>query len=126
MNKDFSVTDGHQLKPADDKYIPSLSDNNCMNYFDPNTGHLYLIVRGPATCDIKTQPVVVLKVFHSTPLHSTLPYTAVLQLGITVPEAEFFNPDTIVANIAGLLGIPAGNIRVTNIVREGSVGRSAR
>lgn len=79
-----------------------------MNYFDPNTGHLYIIVKGPATCDIKTQPVVVLK------------------MGITVPEDEFFNPDTIVANIAGLLGIPASNIRVTNIVREGSVRRRRR
>ena len=108
MNKDFSDTEGHTLKPADDKYIPALTDTNCNNYFDPNTGHLYLIVRGPATCDIKTQPVVVLK------------------MGITVEEAEFFNPDTIVANIAGLLGIPASNIRVTNIVREGSTGRRKR
>ena len=105
MNKDFSVVDGHQLKPPDDIYIPALTDNNCMNYFDPNTGHLYLIVKGPATCDIKTQPVVVLK------------------MGVTVDEAEFFNPDTIVANIAGLLGIDPSNIRVTNIVREGSVRR---
>lgn len=108
MNKDFSVIDGHQLFPPDDKYIPALTDNNCMNYFDVNTGHLYLIIKGPATCDIKTQPVVILK------------------LGITVDEAEFFNPDSIVANIAGLLGIPAANIRVTNIVREGSTGRRKR
>merc|ERR1719348_363509 len=103
MNKDFTVTDGHKLKPADDIYIPTLVDNNCNNYFDPNTGHLYLIVKGPSTCDVKTQPVVILK------------------LGITVPEAEFFDADSIVGNIAGLLGIPAANIRVTNIVREGSV-----
>jgi len=108
MNKDFSVTDGHKLKPADDMFIPSLADNNCNNYFDPNTGHLYLIVQGPATCDIKTQPVVVLK------------------LGITVNEDEFFDADSIVGNIAGLLGIPAANIRVTNIVREGSVRRRKR
>jgi len=108
MNKDFSVTDGHKLKPADDMFIPSLADNNCNNYFDPNTGHLYLIVRGPATCDIKTQPVVVLK------------------LGITVDEDEFFDADSIVGNIAGLLGIDPANIRVTNIVREGSVRRRKR
>ena len=104
MNKDFSVTDGHSLLPSDDKFIPSIdSSSNCDNYFDPNTGHLYLIVKGPSTCDVKTQPVVILK------------------LGITVPEAEFFDADSIVGNIAGLLGIPAANIRVTNIVREGSV-----
>ena len=106
MNKDFGDTVGHTLLPSEDKWIPSLtSSSNCDNYFDPNTGHLYLIVKGPSTCDIKTQPVVILK------------------LGITVPEAEFFNPDSIVGNIAGLLGIPAANIRVTNIVREGSVRR---
>ena len=109
MNKDFSVTDGHKLFPSDPKYVPSLTAGlNCDNYFDPITGHLYLLVKGPSTCDIKTQPVVILK------------------LGITVPEAEFFNPESIVANIAGLLGIPAGNIRVTNIVREGSVKRRRR
>ena len=105
MNKDFSVTEGHSLMPADDIYIPALTDPNCNNYFDPNTGHLYLIVRGPATCDIKTQPVVVLK------------------MGITVEEADFFNPDSLVANIAGLLGIPASSIRVTDIVRENSSRR---
>jgi len=105
MNKDFSDSKGHTLFPSDDKYIPSLTDNNCNNYFDPITGYLYLIVRGPATCDIKTQPVVILK------------------LGITVPDAEFFNPESIVENIAGLLGIDKANIRVTNIVREGGGGR---
>merc|ERR1719192_3156815 len=84
MNKDFSVTDGHSLLPSDDKFIPSIdSSSNCDNYFDPNTGHLYLIVKGPSTCDVKTQPVVILK------------------LGITVPEAEFFDADSIVGNIAG-------------------------
>merc|ERR1712032_28948 len=96
MNKDFSVTDGHSLLPSDNKFIPSIeSSSNCDNYFDPNTGHLYLTVKGPSTCDVKTQPVVILK------------------LGITVPEAEFFDADSIVGNIAGLLGIPAANIRVT-------------
>ena len=104
MNKDFSVTDGHKLFPSDAKWIPKLDENsNCDNYFDPITGHLYLIVKGPSTCDIKTQPVVILK------------------LGITVPEAEFFDADSIVGNIAGLLGIDPANIRITNIVREGSV-----
>ena len=112
MNKDFDDTAGHTLKPSDDKFIPKLfgddAGNNCDNYFDPNTGHLYLLVKGPATCDVKTQPVVILK------------------LGITVPEAEFFNPESIIGNIAGLLGIPLANIRVTNIVREGSVRRRRR
>ena len=82
-----------------------MSDFHCANYFDPNTGHLYLLVKKNTTCDIKTQPVVVLK------------------LGITVKEDEFFDEDKIIGNIAGLLGIPLNKIRVTNIVREGSVRR---
>ena len=104
-NKDFSVVDNLKLYPADDKYIPPMSDLHCSNYFDPNTGHLYLLVKQKSTCDIKTQPVVILK------------------LGITVKEDEFFDEDKIVGNIAGLLGIPLNKIRVTNIVREGSVRR---
>ena len=104
-NKDFSVIDNLKLFPPDNTYIPEMTDLHCANYFDPNTGHLYLLVRGKFTCDIKTQPVVVLK------------------LGITVKEDEFFDEDKIVANIAGLLGIPLNKIRITNIVREGSVRR---
>ena len=72
---------------------------------NPNTGHLYIIIKGPATCDIKTQPVVILK------------------MGVTVDIDSFFDADSIVSNIAGLLGIDPANIRVTNIVREGSVRR---
>ena len=102
-NKDFSVIDNLKLFPADDKYIPEMADQHCSNYFDPNTGHLYLLIKEKSTCDIKTQPVVVLK------------------LGITIREDEFFDEDKIVGNIAGLLGIPLNKIRVTNIVREGSV-----
>ena len=102
-NKDFSVIDNLKLFPADDSFIPPMTDQHCANYFDPNTGHLYLLVKEKSTCDIKTQPVVVLK------------------LGITIKEDEFFDEDKIVGNIAGLLGIPLNKIRVTNIVREGSV-----
>merc|ERR1719495_961483 len=45
----------------EDKYIPKFDDTHCANYFDPNTGHLYLLIKDSATCDIKTEPVVVLK-----------------------------------------------------------------
>jgi len=46
-------------------------------------------------------------------------------LGMTVPIENFFEKD-VVNNLAGLLGIDPSNIRVTNIVREGSTGRKKR
>ena len=69
---------------------------------DPWTGHLYVIIEGPATVDVKTQPVVVLK------------------MGVTVPIENFFEAN-VVGILASLLGIDPANIRVTNILREGSV-----
>jgi len=53
---------------------------------------------------VKTQPVVILK------------------MGMAVPIENFFE-ENVIGNIAGLLGIDPSNIRVTNIVREGSVRR---
>jgi len=97
----------YALKPPADEFIPALTEPNGANYFDPNSGHLYLIVKGPSTIEIKTQPIVVLK------------------LGMTVPIENFFE-ENVVANLAGLLGIDPSNIRVTNIVREGSTGRKKR
>merc|ERR1719320_1050902 len=97
----------YALLPPDDDFIPALTEPNGANYFDPNSGHLYLIVKGPSTIEIKTQPIVVLK------------------LGMTVPIENFFE-ENVVGNLAGLLGIDPANIRVTNIVREGSTGRKKR
>jgi len=106
-NKDFGSSD-YALLPPDDSFIPDiLTEANGANYFDPNTGHLYLLVKGPSFISIKTQPIVVLK------------------LGMTVPIENFFE-ENVVANLAGLLGIDPSNIRVTNIVREGSTGRKKR
>merc|ERR1712156_734650 len=105
-NLDFE-SDSYNLLPPDDSFIPALTEPQGANYFDPNSGHLYLIVKGPSTIEIKTQPIVVLK------------------LGMTVPIENFFE-ENVVGNLAGLLGIDPANIRVTNIVREGSVGRKKR
>ena len=41
---------------------------------------------------------------------------------MTVPIENFFE-ENVVGNLAGLLGIDPANIRVTNIVREGSTGK---
>jgi len=106
-NKDFSASE-YALLPPDDSFIPALTEANGANYFDPNSGHLYLIVKGPEIINIKTQPIVVLKI------------------GIVVPIENFFE-ENVVGNLAGLLGIDPSNIRVTKIVREGSVsGRKKR
>ena len=104
-NIDTTKADYSLLPPADE-FIPAMTEAHGSNYFDPNTGHLYLLIK-EGIIDIKTQPIVILK------------------LGMTVPIENFFE-ENVVANLAGLLGIDPSNIRVTNIVREGSVGRKKR
>merc|ERR1719412_3079073 len=96
----------YNLLPPGDEYIPALSEAHGSNYFDPNTGHLYILIKD-GTIDIKTQPIVVLK------------------LGMTVAIENFFE-ENVVSNLAGLLGIDPSNIRITNVVREGSVGKKKR
>ena len=106
-NLDFSSDDYNLLPPNPAEHVPTLTEPNGANFFDPGSGHLYVIVKGPAVVDIKTQPIVVLK------------------LGMTVDIENFFEED-VVNNLAGLLGIDPQNIRITNIVREGSAGRKKR
>jgi len=97
-----TTKEAYNLLPPDDSFIPALNERNGANYFDPISGHLYVNLKGPSTIDIKTQPVVVLK------------------MGMAVPIENFFE-ENVIGNIAGLLGIDPSNIRITNIVREGSV-----
>merc|ERR1719322_1877444 len=104
-NIDTTTSDYNLLTP-DSSFIPALDEAHGSNYFDPNTGHLYVLMK-EGMVDIKTQPIVILK------------------LGMTVPIENFFE-ENVVANLAGLLGIDPSNIRVTNIVRENSVGRKKR
>ena len=93
------------MLPANDAFIPSLqSEVEGANYFDPTTGFLYLLLRGTNTVDYKIQPSVVTKI------------------GATIDMDNFFEGD-VAGNIAALLGIDPKNIRVTNIVREGSARR---
>jgi len=101
-----TTSEDYNLHPPSDAYIPALDEAHGSNYFDPNTGHLYILIKD-GIVDIKTQPIVILK------------------MGLTVPIENFFE-ENVVANLAGLLGIDPSNIRVTNIVRENSVGRKKR
>ena len=108
-NKNFSDVDTLSFLKPDDSFIPKLNETNCNHFFDSRTGHLYILTNGSEPCDVKTAAVVVFK------------------LGLTVPIGEFFNPETVVDNIAGVLGIPKNKIRFTDVVREGSTsGRRKR
>jgi len=94
----------YNLKPRDDKYIPSHTGSFVAgeNYFDPVEKFLYVVVTGQKAIEIKMKPVVVFK------------------FGGSVPIDEVFNEDTIVSNIANILGIDPSLIRVSEIVKEGS------
>ena len=99
------TSDTFAMLPADDSFIPSLESLvEGANYFDPTTGFLYLLLRGTETVDYKIQPSVVTKI------------------GATIDMENFFEGD-VAGNIAALLGIDPANIRVTNIVREGTSRR---
>ena len=100
-NYDFS-SGKYNLVPPEDNHIPTMEENNGANFFDPRSGHLHIILRSPQVVTIRTQPVIILK------------------MGMAVPEENFFE-ENIINNIAGLLGIDPANIRVTKIVREGSL-----
>ena len=94
----------YNLEPRDDKYIPSHTGSFVAgeNYFDPVEKFLYVVVTGQKAIEIKMKPVVVFK------------------FGGSVPIDEVFNEDTIVSNIANILGIDPSLIRVSEIVKEGS------
>merc|ERR1719192_756893 len=100
-NIDLASPEDFQMLPPDDSYIPSLNSQvEGENYFDPTTGFLYILLRGTTPVDYRIQPSVVTKV------------------GATIDMDNFFEGD-VAGNIAALLGIDPGNIRVTNVVREG-------
>ena len=97
------TTETFSMLPPDDSYIPSLSSLvEGENYFDPNTGFLYILMRGTEdTVDYRIQPSVVTKI------------------GAVIDMDNFFEGD-VAGNIAALLGVDPSLIRVTNVVREGS------
>eukprot|EP00088_Acartia_fossae_P014166 TRINITY_DN17558_c0_g1_i1.p1 TRINITY_DN17558_c0_g1~~TRINITY_DN17558_c0_g1_i1.p1 ORF type:complete len:632 (-),score=102.60 TRINITY_DN17558_c0_g1_i1:124-2019(-) len=99
------TSDVFNLLPPDDSFIPSLSSQvEGENYFDPNTGFLYILMSGSEIIDYRIQPSVVTKI------------------GAVIDMDNFFEGD-VAGNIAALLGVDPSLIRVTNVVREGSVRR---
>ena len=100
-NYDFATAN---LKKPDDSYIPLLiSKRDGENYFDPLTGYLYLLLTGENVVDYKIQPQVVTKI------------------GTVIDIDDIFEGDDVAFKLAALLGVDPSLIRVTEIVREGSV-----
>ncbi|XP_076865903.1 fibrocystin-L-like isoform X2 [Brachyhypopomus gauderio] len=91
-----------------DQYKPGFDSSHGSNYFDPDYKMLHILVRGSEPVQVRTSPLLIIAF--------NLP---------AMTEAEFFG-DKLVRNLALFLRIPANMIRVTNIVREGSVATRRR
>uniref|UniRef100_W5KUJ5 PKHD1 like 1, tandem duplicate 2 n=1 Tax=Astyanax mexicanus TaxID=7994 RepID=W5KUJ5_ASTMX len=99
-------TDYTLLEPTyTGQYVPKLSSPIGSNFFDPDYKMLYVLVQGSTPVEIRTSPVLFIAF--------NLP---------AMTEAEFFG-DTLVANLAAFLRVPANMIRISKIIREGSARR---
>ena len=86
------------------EFLPSIQNGNSGdNYVDQEERMLYVLVKGPGMIDIKLTPQVI--------------------IGFNLPamsEDEFFNSETIIANLAAFLQIPDSKIRIMSVVPESS------
>ncbi|XP_066939673.1 fibrocystin-L-like [Macrobrachium rosenbergii] len=82
-------------------YIPQLTDPAGSNFLQRNEKFLHVTLHGGHLYEIKTMP------------------TVILNMGLVVDPDNFYEED-IVNNLALMLGVSPGNVRVTNIIREDS------
>ncbi|XP_066939677.1 fibrocystin-L-like [Macrobrachium rosenbergii] len=82
-------------------YVPQLTDPAGSNFLQRNEKFLHITLHGGHLYEIKTMP------------------TVILNMGVVVDPDNFYEED-IVNNMAQMLGVAPGNIRITNIVREDS------
>lgn len=81
-------------------YMPKITNDSGTNFFDKSLSLMFFILDGSSVIDLKIAPVLFVK----------FGFPAV------TPES-FFSSNSLVANIANLLGVPASKIRRVNIVR---------
>ncbi|KAK3879633.1 hypothetical protein Pcinc_015818 [Petrolisthes cinctipes] len=106
-NLDTSKLPAYQLLGEDAMYEPTLSDATGSNYLQRSEKLLHVVLRGGQIVDIKTTPMVI------------------LTTGLVVDSNNFFEGD-VVQKIALLLGVAPENIRVLNVITEGSTGRRTK
>ncbi|CAL4062251.1 unnamed protein product, partial [Meganyctiphanes norvegica] len=93
--------DSYQLLPEDDSFFPTAGDPVGSNYLQRSLKLLHFVVKGGQVIDVKTTPAIV------------------VSTGLVIEEGNFFEVD-VVEKLALLLGVPLGNIRVVNVIREDS------
>lgn len=82
-------------------YLPKITNISGTNFFDKPLSQMFFIMDGSSVIDLKIAPVLFVKFGFPA---------------ITTPDA-FFSSNSLVSNIANLLGVPASKIRRVNIVR---------
>jgi plastocyanin len=96
-------------RPDGTQYIPQLQTSHSgANYFDRRTQTLHLVVKGSKPIEVTTPPVV----------------QVAFDLAVSIDD--FFDPATIVRNLAFVLKIPEELIRVVDLIAEDSAGRRRR
>eukprot|EP00117_Sycon_ciliatum_P037364 scpid335/ scgid27970/ Fibrocystin-L; Polycystic kidney and hepatic disease 1-like protein 1 len=88
-----------------DAFIPDrATDISGANYFDVRKQFLHLVLKGTSAVDVVTAPVVT------------------LSFNVQVSLDDFFDPQHIVTNIAGALGVDLSTVRLVDVVSESSGG----
>ncbi|KAK4327437.1 hypothetical protein Pmani_002101 [Petrolisthes manimaculis] len=106
-NLDTSKLPAYQLLGEGTMYEPTLSDPTGSNYLQRSEKLLHVVLRGGQIVDIKTTPMVI------------------LTTGLVVDPNNFYK-ENVIQNLALLLGVAPENIRVMNVINEGSTGRRTK
>jgi len=101
--------DGDNLKYRSGEaglFVPSIADFHGSNFYDINAKILHITIRGKKTIKIITTPVIM--------------------LSLSVIVNDFYNEESLIGNLAFLLGIPSSKIRLVSVSRETSSNRKKR
>ena len=97
----------YRISTNKNEFIPTIANHSGSNYFDTNTGLLYLIVGGSKPYNVTMKPIIL------------------LGMGVSVSVDDFYGKD-VVSALATLLGVSQDRVRVVDAVNENDARRRKR